>query len=566
MSVTVGSESYKVLVPIAQERLNRKRSTLAPAVTDLSGKTIVAMRHLFRADESFPMLEKLFKENFSGVRWISNHDMPDERISNAQDEEELGRVLREKGADVLLAGNACCGTCAPAVSRAVVAAEKAGVPAVAIIVKDFVPSAKATARAAGIPDMRLAVYPGAIAIHPSDLLEKNFREVIFPQILDLLGQGSTASTAEEPEAATSTFIGTYDEVNEYFYAQQWTDGLPIMPPTEERVQAFLDYSGRNSDEVVATLHPSLRKVTVRSIAINGVMAGCLPEYMPVLLGMVDVLADENFHQEDIGSSAGWTPLVVLNGEVTKKLGFNQSTGVLRHGNKANSSVSRALRLILRNIAGFMPGIGDMGTYGRPDIPVLAENESFSPWEPLSVARGFKPGESVVTMSSMGFMSFHLTVVAQGAENILRNISKKVRLMLLSGDGSAITKGLEMSHTLVISPVIAKTLAEAGYMRKDVQKYIFENSKVPAHQFDEWLDLQGIPNAVECVRRGMLQPHFAESDDPNRLIPVYHFPDELQIVVSGTENRNRFFLAMNIARQGLATSKKINIEKLEGLRA
>lgn len=531
---------------------------LSPAPKDLRGKTICSMRHLFRADETFPMLEKLFAEHFGAITWISNHDMPDERIGSAREEQQLAAVLREKGCDLLLAGNACCGTCAPAVSRAVCAAEKAGIPSVGIVVKDFVLSARATARAAGVPDARIAIYPGSIAIHPQEVLETNMREVIFPQILDLLAERSAATDGGEGAVQSVVFEGAAEQAHDFLALAGLTDGLPVVLPTAERVEAFLRHTSRGADEVVATLHPSLRKATVRAIAVNGLMAGCKPEYMPVLLGMVDVLADRNFHQEDIGSSAGWTPLIVLNGPVVGELGFNASTGVMRHGTTANSSVSRALRLILRNIAGFIPGVGDMGSFGRPDLPVLAENESSSPWEPLSVARGFAPGESVVTMSSMGFMSFHVTVVAQDAASILLNIAKKVRLMLLSGDGSAITKGLAMSHTLVMTPVIAKTLAAAGYSRRDVQDYIFENSKVSARDFDDWLDLQGIPSAVECVARGMLQPHFAESDDPERLVPVYHFPNELQIVVSGTENRNRFFLVMNIARQGLATSKKIDL--------
>lgn len=553
------AQTYKVLAPVGVSPRKRVHS-LAPAVRDFNGKTICAMRHLFRADESFPMLEKLFKERFENITWISNHDMPDERVATAADEQALADVLRAKGCDILLAGNASCGTCAPAVGRAVAAAEKAGIPAVAIIVDDFVRSTQATARAAGVPDMRIAVYPGAIAIHPVEQLDRNVREIMFPQILDLLGAdtGGAAEGESDARPAPIAFEGTFEEVNAHFYERGWSDGLPIVPPTQAKVDEFLRFAGRGADEVVATLHPSLSDVTVRAVAVNGVMAGCRPEHMPVLLAMVDVIADPKFHHEDIGSSAGWVPLTILNGPVIEKLGFNCLTGVMRAGNNANSSVPRAFRLMLRNVAGFVPGVGDMGTYGRPDIPVLAENEALSPWEPLSVARGFVSGESVVTMASMGFMSFHVTVVAQGAENILRNIAKKVRLMLLSGDGSAITKGLEMSHILTLSPVIAQTLAAAGYSREDVRNYIYENSKVAAREFDDWLGLQGIPDAVECVKRGMLQPHFAESEDPDRLVPVYHFPHELQIVVSGTENRNRFFLVMNIARQGLATSKKIDM--------
>jgi hypothetical protein len=252
---------------------------------------------------------------------------------------------------------------------------------------------------------------------------------------------------------------------------------------------------------------------------------------------------------------------VLNGPVIQRLGFNASTGLLRVGNQANTSVGRFLRLYLRNMAGFMPGIGDMATFGRPNFSVLAENEPESPWEPLSVTRGFEAGDSVVTMNSIALMSFHVTVVADTPETIIKNIATKFRQVMLSGDGAVITKGPEMSPQLVMSPVIARTLAAAGYSKKDVQRYIYENSMVPATEFDAYQGLQGIPCATVCVEKGLLPRHFAESDDPQRMLPLFHAPEELQVIVAGTAERNRFFVTQNVARQGLATSKKINMEKL-----
>ena len=309
------------------------------------------------------------------------------------------------------------------------------------------------------------------------------------------------------------------------------------------------------------MHPSLRPATVQSIAINGVMAGCRPEYMPLLVSIIEAIADPRFHLEDAGSSAGWAPMIILNGPVIKRLGFNSGTGVLRVGNQANTSVGRFLRLYMRNVAGFIPGVGDMATFGRPNLPVLAETEEANPWEPLSVTRGFEPGESVVTVNSVGFMSFQLTVVAQTPDSILENIAAKVKQILLAGDGSVITKGPEVSPLLALSPVLAKTLASGGYTKRDVQQYIYEHAKAPAWEFDAWLAFQGIAKACECVKEGLLPAHFCESDDPQRMLPLFHTPEELQIVVAGTAERNRFFLAQQVGRQGLATSRKINLALL-----
>lgn len=273
-----------------------------------------------------------------------------------------------------------------------------------------------------MPNIRVASYPGAVAIHPIELVEKNIREVVFPQIIKLLTEPvpvvPNSVRRKKTEEIPYAFEGSFEEVNEYFYIKEWTDGLPIVPPTEEKVAQFLKYTKRQPDEVLGALHPSLRSATVQSIAINGVMAGCKPEYMPVLEAIVEAIADPRFHLEDAGSSAGWAPMIILNGPVIKRLGFNADTGVLRVGNQANTSVGRFLRLYMRNVAGFIPGTGDMATYGRPNWPVLAENEEESPWEPLSVTRGFQAGESVVTVNSVGHMSFMLTVTALTPEGIL----------------------------------------------------------------------------------------------------------------------------------------------------
>lgn len=430
-----------------------------------------------------------------------------------------------------------------------------------IAVSDFLTSCRATGKAAGLPNLRVAVYPGAIAVHPLEDVQKNIQEIVFPQIIKLLtepvAQGAVSSKVAAQEPAI-VFQGSFEQVNEYYTQKQWSDGLPIVPPTADKVQTFLKFTEHSPNAVLGVLHPALCPATVHSIAVNGVMAGCRPEYMPILVAIVQAIADPRFHLEDAGSSAGWAPLIILNGPVIARLGFNAGTGVMRAGNQANTSVGRFLRLYLRNVAGFIPGVSDMATFGRPNFPVLAENESASPWEPLSVTRGFAPGDSVVTVTSVGCMSYQLTVVAQTGHDILYNLTAKVKQTLLAGDGSVITKGPEQAPQLVLSPVVARSLAEAGYSKRDIQQHIFEHAKVPACEFDAWLAFQGVVNARECVKKGLLPAQFAESDDPQRMLPLYHAPHELQIIVAGTPERNRFFVTQQVGRQGLATSKKISM--------
>jgi hypothetical protein len=168
---------------------------------------------------------------------------------------------------------------------------------------------------------------------------------------------------------------------------------------------------------------------------------------------------------------------------------------------------------------------------------------------------------VVTVQSVGFMSFQLTVVAQTPEGILENITRKVGQILLAGDGSVMTKGPEEAPLLALSPVVARTLAEGGYSKEAVRQYIYEHARASARELDAWLAFQGWPSACDCVKKGVLPAHFCESDDPQRMLPLYHAPEELQIVVAGTVERNRFFVAQQVGRQGLATSRKIDLDRL-----
>jgi len=153
-----------------------------------------------------------------------------------------------------------------------------------------------------------------------------------------------------------------------------------------------------------------------------VMAGCRPEYMPILIAVAEAIAHPHFGLEHAGSTSGWEPLIILNGPLIKELGFNNERGVLRVGNQANTSVGRFLRLFMRNVAGYLPGTSDMATFGRPYWPVLAENHDRSPWDPLSVDRGFSKETNLVTVVAVMHMSPPFLTFGDTAEEHLRTIA------------------------------------------------------------------------------------------------------------------------------------------------
>src|SRR5262249_16216911 len=144
--------------------------------------------------------------------------------------------------------------------------------------------------------------------------------------------------AEEPVPRDIVFKGTYEEVQDFFDERMWADGLPVAPPTIKRVEEFLKFTDRAPEEVLGIVQPDFREATIWNVAVNGVMAGCRPEYMPVLIAVTEAMIDPKFFVEDAGSTPGWEPLIILNGPIIKELDFNYGGGVMRIGRRANTSI------------------------------------------------------------------------------------------------------------------------------------------------------------------------------------------------------------------------------------
>jgi len=442
-----------------------------------------------------------------------------------------------------------------------VQAEKVGIPSVTVALTGFVEQARAVGKGEGISNLRVAEYPGRIQMHSPQELREGVATLI-PQIVNGLTEEEEERVTSTPEPAPRDIVfgGTFEEVNEFFYEHQWSDGLPIVPPTIDKVEELLRYTDRSPDEIIGVLRPEMREATVWNIAVNGVMAGCRPEYMPVLVAIVEVMADPQFGLEHAGSTPGWEALIILNGPIRRQLGFNWETGVLRPGNRANVSIGRFFRLYMRNVPRFLPGITDKATFGQNFRGVLPENEEAVAeigWQPLSVDRGFRAGENVVTISSCRHMSNPLKTVGAVAEEHLDRITD---LMLRTQEHYWVAYG-PVAPTLIISPVVAKKLSMEDYSKDDIRKYIYDHAKVPAHLFDKELQVnwRGM-TACAFVEQGILPALYCESDDPNRLLPILQGskPEDLLIVVSGDPNRNRSMICHQNSTQGFPTSKRITL--------
>lgn len=400
-----------------------------------------------------------------------------------------------------------------------------------------------TGTSGGVDDLRTAEYPGAIGIHDTPEIERNVRDVLINRIVQgLTGTGPTGAPRKAIASPTdSVYTGTAEEINRTFQERGWSDGLPVVAPTAARVEQFLRHTRMAPDAEVAVLPSANLRATPWNIAVNGVMAGCRPEHMPLLIAAVQALGDERCGLNMIGSSSAILPFVLVNGPIAKALGFESGASLI--GGGANPVLGRALGLIVRNIAGFRPAANYMGTFGYQLAFALAESEDVSPWEPFHVEHGYDRNDSTVTIGVTNNWgpcpAAASTADLSGADTVLellgREIAKKARLYNFPATGP---DAEHVMITLLMSPSVARTLAEAGYTKRSVQQHLYEHTGISLRDFSWILEHGSImrTNVRAMVEAGVYpKEYLGAPDDRVRLLSS---PEILHIIVCGDPNRNR----------------------------
>ena len=393
--------------------------------------------------------------------------------------------------------------------------------------------------------MHIAEYPGPLGIHDANQIAKNVETSLFEGIVkgltDVSGAAGTESKKSGNHQRDVVCTGTVEEINSFFVSKEWTDGLPIVPPTIERVEAFLKFTDRSPDEVIAVLPSANLGATPWNIAINAVMAGCSPEHMPLILAAVEALGDERCCLGSLGSTSGIFPYILINGPIVNQLGIEHGAQLVSRG--PNPAIGRAVALIVRNIAGFRPGTSYMGTFGYPLAFTLAESDDQTPWEQFHVGQGFDRNVSTVTIgvtNNWGASpAAYDTPDQSGAETALqllaREITHKTRLFNFPGSGP---DAETVMITLLISPSVAKSLAAAGYTKQDVIRLVYEKARMPLREFDWVLKYTAImrTTARERAEAGVFPKEFM--GEPDDIVRILSSPDVLSVVVCGDPHRNR----------------------------
>lgn len=307
-------------------------------------------------------------------------------------------------------------------------------------------------------------------------------------------------------------------INQHYQTQHWSDGLPIVPPTLERVEQMLSWVEGKPQEVVAHLAPGFGPATFELIAVNAVMAGCPANLMPALVAAVKAVAQAPFNLQAVQATTNPVAVwVLLNGPLAQTLGFNAGVNCLGEGTVANATLGRALRLLLRNVGGALPGEMDRTTHGQPGRISFccAENAALSPWESFHQERGFDQSESVVSVVAVeGTMNMNSH--SKDALELLRIFA----LTMIHPPSNEYTHGGE--PFLLLSPEHAHILASAGMSKTDVKSHLWEMSKMPAHYMGQ-RDFERL-QVSRKAELGVVGP-----DDR---IPITTRPEEIQLVVAG----------------------------------
>jgi hypothetical protein len=319
---------------------------------------------------------------------------------------------------------------------------------------------------------------------------------------------------------TETVSVEAEDVQEEFFARGWTDGLPVVPPTPARVSAMLEAIGAEDPELlIGYLAVRGRGVSLEKAATNAVMAGCRPEYFPVVVAALEAMFDADFNLHTVLTSTGGAALcLVVSGPMAREIGMNARHGALGPGNRANATIGRAVRLVATNVLGAQPGESDASSFGHPGkyTLCLAEDPPPHPWRPLHAERGYAPGDTTVTVLPTEGPHQIAQQLTRSAEALLRTVASAIRSPATFSTGKA-GQGL-----VILGPEHARFCVEQGWTQESVREFLYRESRVTPDEL--------LANGVHSARGSA----FEEVPDAEGRIRSLASPADAYLVTAGGE--------------------------------
>ncbi|HIF42983.1 MAG TPA: hypothetical protein EYQ67_02395 [Dehalococcoidia bacterium] len=324
---------------------------------------------------------------------------------------------------------------------------------------------------------------------------------------------------------------SFQAIQDYCWEQGWTDGLPVVPPTEPLVREMLAGYGGAPSLSLGTMQPRNAQATLEKIAINAVMAGCTPDYFPVVVAAVKASLGKDFNLGgNAATTGGAAQVMIINGPIAAELEINGDAACFGPGSRSNAAIGRALRLVIRNVGGLVPGEMDKATLATPGRYsfCFAENEARSPWEPRNVQMGYPEGSSTVTLVAVRGVYTLMESTSPTGLGVLQTI---VGNMQAVGISNYYQIGTGAQIVVVICPEHAEEIAASGLSKSDVQEFIYQNARMP---------LRILMDRAHYGNRNW--PSWVDQSDPETLVPIVLSSEDLVIIVAGGDGRHSAWLA------------------------
>lgn len=550
--------SLEIVNPVAepkQEAEGYERFPAAPRLADLRGKTIgLFWNGKALGDVALERVKTNLATRFPDLKFRDYMGVNGQQLRRTTPA-QLDLMADE--CDAVVGSTADCGSCCSWLVYEMCELERRGVPTVAIAAEGFVEDAHWSAKLFGCPEAPLLVTRYAITSQPQDLIHEMIDAGMdqavrafcaAPQVpTETFEHHVTAAGASSFRYAGSDLLDCFDAMNADFVVKGWSDGLPLVPPTREKVDAMIAASGRAGGEVVGVFDPGYGVGTVEKIAANAVMAGCRPESMPIIMAVAEAYLDPFYGLRCLSMSTGpQHPLILVSGPYGHKIGMNSGCCALGPGSisAVNVGIGRASRLLMMNIGLSYPAVSDMDTIGSTGKfgACVAENEARTPWELFGASKGFGPEETSVTLHGpyavtdvTDFVSINPEALLETFAMAARNAAVTSAGIWLTAAGEGVKEGpfhCDWNPLLMLAPDHAEIFRIAGWSRAQVQAEFFRQARLPFRELMHHQPPELFANA---------HPHLQWLwDQPETEISLYRRPEQVDLFVVGQDAGRSLF--------------------------
>ena len=474
---------YAIVSPVGYHAVEMIEQ--AQRLDTLDGKRIALVGGSFMASVTHDELRKCIQETYPTAQLYLFQDVgsagPYSVFGQSSQTKAFQEKLQELGIDAVISGNCGCGLCTVKETGSSIAAEYLGIPSVTVGAPSFIAQIHSTGVNRGVPVLRTAEYPGAFASHSEEELRRNAREIVWPQIVTALTTPVVQSEVDQYAAAGKRpydeviYTGTFDEVQEFCQVNNWTDGLPVVPPTDAAVQEYLRFTPYAPDEILGVYALAYRECPVYTVAVNAVIAGVPKEFMPICVAMTQALGNGEWRRP-LASTHGWSPYAWLNGPVARQLGIDCGQGMISE--QKNKTLGRFLDLMMLNLGGYYVKENRMGTFGYLTPFVFAEDEEACVrvgWTPYHVTQGYNQNDNTVTVASALQWGNNVTPATDDPERIMTLLAFDITEKQQNGLGNT---NPQVYRTVFLTEPVARDLSKAYSDKGELEDALIATARRP----------------------------------------------------------------------------------------